>query len=130
MKAVSILVANSKNSSHKEGNEITEKSDRFTFEKVNNTIYKIVYDQIRYIESDRDNVKLFMENKKYSFRQSLKYWEEILPEHEFSRVHKSYILNVSKITQITGNRIIAGNDVIPIGRNYKDSFMEKINKNS
>jgi DNA-binding LytR/AlgR family response regulator len=128
LKAVSTLSSNSKKVSNQHRVEKTVENNGFTFEKVNNTIYKIVYNQIRYIESDRDYVRLFMDNEKYSFRQSLKYWEEMLPVQQFSRVHKSYILNVKKITQITGNRIIAGNDVIPIGRNYKEAFMEKINK--
>lgn len=100
--------------------------DEFTFEKADNTIYKIVYRTIRYIESDRDYVNIFTEERKHVFRQSLKYWETLLPEDYFVRVHKSYIINISRIDSISGNRIIAGGDVIPIGRNYKDDFLEKI----
>lgn len=88
---------------------------------------EIEYVQIRYIESDRDYVRLFLEEDKLLFHQSLKYWEEILPDEKFSRVHKSYILNIEKITQISGNRVIAGEDVILIGRSYKEVFLKKIN---
>lgn len=99
----------------------------YTFEKADNTIYKIEYRKIHFIESDRDYVKVHTEEKDHLFRQSLKYWVTVLPEAEFSRVHKSYIVNVSKIDRISGNRIIIGEEVIPIGRNYKEKFLDKIN---
>ncbi|MDR8389676.1 LytTR family DNA-binding domain-containing protein [Aliifodinibius sp. S!AR15-10] len=112
-----------------EPEEITQENagtKSFTFEKADNVIYKIDYQEIRYIESDRDYVRLFMDERKLMFRQSLKYWEEILPEHNFARVHKSYILNIAQITRIVGNRVYLGDDVIPIGRSYKDDFIAKI----
>ncbi len=127
LRAISTLTSNSKNvGSEQEDENYSPGNTGFTFEKSDNVIYKIVYDQIRYIESDRDYVRLFIEDGKFLFRQSLKYWEEILPEVKFSRVHKSYILNIEKITQISGNRIIVDDDVIPIGRSYKEAFMNKI----
>lgn len=100
---------------------------RYTFEKADNTIYKIAYDRIRYIESDRDYVHLHLEEEDYMFRQSLKHWMGILPEQDFSQVHKSFIVNISQIDRITGNRIVMGEEIIPIGRNYKEEFLEKIN---
>ncbi len=103
-------------------------SNGYTFEKADNTIYKIEYDKIQYIESERDYVEVITENKKYMFRKSLKYWQSILPEDTFSRVHKSFIVNVSGIDHIFGNRIQIGDQIIPVGRKYKEVFMEKINK--
>lgn len=104
-----------------------EGSDKgYTFEKADNTVYKIEYDKIRYIESDKDYVNVFTEDKSYMFRRSLKYWETILPGNTFVRVHNSYIVNIAKIDQITGNRIIIGDDTIPIGRSFKDSFWDMI----
>lgn len=90
LKAISTLTSNSKNvGSRQEDENYFHGHAGFTFEKADNVIYKIVYDQIRYIESARDYVRLFMEDSKFLFRQSLKYWEEILPEEKFSRMHKS-----------------------------------------
>ena len=126
LKAISTLTTTSSNIGTRQEEKHLTGHARFTFEKADNVIYKIVYNQIRYIESDRDYVRLFMENDKFLFRQSLKYWEGILPEAKFSRVHKSYILNIEKITQISGNRIISDTDVIPIGRKYKEAFLNKI----
>lgn len=100
---------------------------RYTFEKADNTIYKIVYDRIRYLESDRDYVKVHLVDGEYMFRQSLKYWLEILPEAQFAQVHKSYIVNISRISRISGNRIIMEDGNLPIGRNYKEDFLAKIN---
>ncbi|MDZ7772280.1 MAG: LytTR family DNA-binding domain-containing protein [Balneolaceae bacterium] len=103
------------------------RTHRYTFEKADNTIYKIVYDRIRYIESDRDYVKVHLVDGEYMFRQSLKYWLEILPEADFAQVHKSYIVNISRIRRISGNRIIMEDGNLPIGRNYKEDFLDKIN---
>lgn len=102
----------------------------FTFEKADNTVYKIRYSDIRYIESDGDYVRVYTRNQTYMFRQSLKYWESILPEQTFVRVHKSYILNISGIDQITGNRVVMEDTVIPIGRTYKENFWTMIRNTS
>lgn len=99
----------------------------YTFEKADNTLYKIEYDKIHYIESDRDYVNVVTREKKYVFRQPLKYWELKLPQNNFMRVHKSFIINMNEIVHVYGNSIQIVDKTIPIGRNYKTDFMEKIN---
>lgn len=58
--------------------------------------------------------------------QTLKYWEKLLPEDEFARVHRSFIVNISKIKKIIGNQIELDNRRLPIGRSYKQDFLKKI----
>ena len=56
--------------------------------------------------------------------------EEFLPTDKFMRVHRSYIVNLEKITTIERNRIIFDGKVyIPISENYKEKFQEFLNKN-
>lgn len=128
LKAVSSLADPAAPSrSPEDGPRRTEQRERrYTFEKADNTIYKIEYAGIRYIEADRDYVKVNLKDRSYRFRQSLKYWADLLPERHFSRVHKSFIVNIAEISQISGNRIFMGDEAIPIGRNYKDEFLHKI----
>jgi len=55
--------------------------------------------------------------------------KEALPEKDFMRVHRSYIVNLSKITEISRMRIIFDKDVyIPVGDLYKDKFNEYVER--
>ncbi len=55
---------------------------------------------------------------------------KILPDDNFVRVHKSYLVAIDKIKSIERNRIKIGDKIIPISDTYKDTFFEKLkNKN-
>ena len=63
--------------------------------------------------------------KYYSFAFIAYKTEVFLPSGKFMRVHRSYMVNLSKITAVAHNRIIFGKEVyIPIGSQYKDKFMQ------
>ncbi len=51
---------------------------------------------------------------------------EKLPSDQFLRIHKSYIISLSKIDSIEGNRVNIKNTSLPIGRNYRIAFINKI----
>jgi len=114
--------------SQKSSNEDEENNHdlAFTFVKSDNSMYRIDFDDIRYIESDEDYVDVKTEESKYHLRNTLKYWNNRLPDHKFVRVHKSFIVNISKIEHISGNRIIMKDTNIPIGRSYKKRFFEMV----
>ena len=57
----------------------------------------------------------------------MKHLEETLPASQFMRVHRSYIVNLKKITEVSRLRIVFGDIYIPVGENYKDQFTEYIN---
>jgi DNA-binding LytR/AlgR family response regulator len=81
---------------------------------------------ILYVEGLKDYIKLFCINKRFLTKSTLKNIEEKLPEEWFSRVHKSYIVSLDKIERIENNRIIIGENFIPIGDQYKVSFYNKL----
>lgn len=90
---------------------------------------KIATDDIRYIKSDADYTEIFIPGKKYLSSEPLRYWLENLNPHQFVRIHKSYIVNISKIEKIVGNQVYLIEDtVLPIGRAFKDSFIQKFLK--
>lgn len=103
-----------------------DRSQTFTFIKVDKTLQKVDFEDILFIESDRDYVKIVMKNNSFMHLQTLKHWEELLPDDTFVRVHKSFIINIQKAEKIVGNRIEVGDEIIPIGRHYKQDFMDKI----
>ncbi len=132
MKAISRLPTNTdtKESASRQSSdrEPANKRTDFTFIKTDGAIYRIDFDKIRYLSSDGDYLNVYMDDHHYYLRQTLKYWHELLPEDQFFRVHKSYIVNLSRVNEIVGNRIKIGEEVVPIGRNYKADFFDKIDE--
>ena len=73
-----------------------------------------------------DNIKIHIEGKTIVTQNSLKKYEEILPDDRFIRIHKSFIIPLAKIDAIQNNRIVIGKSIIPIGDNYKMNFNHKM----
>ncbi|MEY8612392.1 LytTR family DNA-binding domain-containing protein [Parabacteroides segnis] len=92
--------------------------------KADYKMVRIDMNKIIYIESQNEYVRIFTEDQKPVMSLlSMKLLEERLPPDKFMRVHRSYMVNLSKITAVANNRIIFGKDVyIPIGNQYKDKF--------
>ena len=90
---------------------------------------KITIEEILYLKSDADYTEIHTSPKKYLSSEPLRYWLENLDQHHFIRIHKSYIINTSKIIKVSGNQVYLINEkVVPIGRAYKESFAEKFLK--
>ena len=90
---------------------------------------KIEVANIRYIQSDADYTEIYTLERKYLSQEPLRYWEEYLDSRKFVRIHKSYILNISKIQKIIGNQVHFEGDInLPIGRAYKEGFMKLVLK--
>ena len=88
---------------------------------------KINVADIRFIQSDADYTEIFTAEKKYLSQEPLRYWEEYLNSRKFARIHKSYIINTSKIEKIVGNQVrLDEKTMLPIGRAYKEDFMKHI----
>ena len=59
---------------------------------------------------------------------SMKRIEEHLPSSKFMRIHRSFIINLDKISEVKKNHVVLGDGVsLPIGDNYKDAFMAYVN---
>ncbi len=90
---------------------------------------KITIEDIFYIKSDADYTEIFITNKKCLSSEPLRYWLENFDSDQFMRIHKSYIINISKIEKVVSNQVFLTNKtVVPIGRAYKESFAEKFLK--
>jgi DNA-binding LytR/AlgR family response regulator len=74
-------------------------------------------------------VKIYTDTEHIVTYQSLKGIEKLLPTQKFYRVHKSYIVALAKIKSIEGNMVHMSNNTLPIGNNYKQSFLQKIHMN-
>jgi len=101
------------------------------FVKSEYKLIRIELDDIKYIESQHEYIKIHLINSKPVLTQlSLKSIEEQLPSDRFMRVHRSFIVNLKKVSVIERNRIVFDGKVyIPISDQYKEKFQEYIDGN-
>ena len=92
------------------------------FIKSEHKFIKILCQEIRYLEGLRDYVAIHTKDRKYLTLQSMKSFETTLPIN-FTRVHKSYIINTNKITSINKNIVVIDTKQIPIGAVYSQNLL-------
>jgi DNA-binding LytR/AlgR family response regulator len=92
-------------------------------------LIRVKTEDIIYILTDSDYTELHLKEKKHLSSESLRYWEMVLPSKNYIRIHKSYIINTSKIVKVSGNQVfLECNNVVPIGRAYKNEFTKQLLK--
>lgn len=118
----------SKNESHRTDFPAPEKENQpdFILVKTGYSTLKVNLNDILYIEGLKDYIKIHLAGKTILTLNSLKKFQEILPESRFVRVHRSFIVPLEKIDSIQRNRIVIGKSFIPVGENYKNSFKDTI----
>jgi DNA-binding LytR/AlgR family response regulator len=98
----------------------------FLLVRVDYNTVKIDINNILYIEGLKDYVKIYCSSRPILTKSTLKNFEAKLPSDNFIRVHKSFIVSLSKVKSIENNRIIIGEARIPIGDQFKCQFYEKL----
>lgn len=106
---------------------ITQTDTEFLFIKADDKLTKIRKDDILFLESMRDYVKFVTPAKNYMTYSTLKNMEEKLIGQTFLKVHRSYIVNLSKIDDIRGNTIYILGNQIPIGKGHKEDLEARLN---
>jgi DNA-binding LytR/AlgR family response regulator len=96
--------------------QTTEKS--FIFLKVDKKLIKIKFEDIFFIESLKDYIKVFTKSGEYLAHKSLSGITEELPKTQFLRLHRSFTVALDKIQALEGNSVLVTNKRIPIGRKY------------
>jgi two-component system, LytTR family, response regulator LytT len=101
------------------------------FVKSDYKLIRIELDEIRYIEGQHEYIKINLANgKPVMTHLSMKAIEEQLPSDQFMRVHRSFIVNLKKVSVIERNRIVFDGKVyIPVSEQYKEKFQEYIDRN-
>jgi two-component system, LytTR family, response regulator len=92
----------------------------FIFLNVQKKKVKISFNEIIYIESQREYIKVVTTKKEYLSKISTQEIESMLPADQFRRVHRSFIISVSKIDSYTSEFVEVSGIPIPVGRGYRD----------
>lgn len=107
----------------------TEKHADYFFIKSGSKYEKICFDDILYVEAMQNYITIYTRKGKYVTLLYLKNLEQNLDPKAFIRVHKSYIVSISKIEGIEGNEIFIQSHRIPISRNYHEQVIEQVVRN-
>lgn len=121
-------ISKEKSSEH----DAVEEKD-FFFVKADKKLMKINYDEITYVEGLKDYVIIWLEQTRIITLQTMKSLEEKLDSKNFKRIHRSYIVNLNKITALNGSMVelsFKGQiKQLPVGKNYKEELLEIIDVN-
>jgi two-component system response regulator LytT len=96
------------------------------FVRHNGRMEKLLLDDILYIEADRNYCTLITPKINHMLTCTLKVMEEKLPSSSFVRVHRSYIINISKLDVFADGHLEIGRKVIPMGKSYKELLLNRI----
>ncbi len=102
-------------------------ADNYIIVKSEYKLVQIPVNDILFVEGVRDYVKIYLEdNSEILTLLSIKNMELSLPRDKFMRVHRSYIVNTTKIRVIERNRIVFGKHYVPVSDTYKQEFADYI----
>lgn len=104
-----------------------ENPDAFIHFRADRKVLKIPLDDILYVESLKDYIKVITKTKTIITKQSISSLEENLPAHAFIRIHRSYIVALNKIESYTNELIEIAKQELPISRMYRRE-VEKVLK--
>jgi DNA-binding LytR/AlgR family response regulator len=87
---------------------------------------KVLLADILYVEADRNYSRIFTRNKEYVLSITLKVMEEKVPSRLFIRIHRSYIVNIAQVDEVTEDEVIVAGKSIPLGAGMREMLMKSL----
>ncbi|MDV7187646.1 LytTR family DNA-binding domain-containing protein [Lutibacter sp. TH_r2] len=106
--------------------EITPEKNDFIFVRADRKMVKINFSEINHIESFSDYIKFHLKEKVIVTRETISSIEAKLPKASFLRIHRSYIVSISKIESFTNEFIEVNKKALPISRSYKKDVLQRL----
>jgi DNA-binding LytR/AlgR family response regulator len=97
----------------------------FFFIKCDTKYERIYFNDILYVQALQNYVTIHTEKGRYITHLSLRNVEENLNQDHFIKIHKSYVVSVSKIDSIENNDVLIQSIRIPVGRNYRENLLDR-----
>jgi len=99
---------------------------KYFFVKADYKIIKITIDDILFIEGMGEYIRIYTNQEKIVTLMSLTKMVETLPEHQFIRIHRSYIINIDKVNFVQNNVVSIGEHQLPVSKSQKKTFIRFI----
>ncbi|MBC8984741.1 response regulator transcription factor [Pedobacter sp. N36a] len=98
----------------------------YIFIRDSNTIRRLALDQVLFLEAQGDYVKIYVRDHTYLIHSTLKSVVDKLPDSVFIRVHRSFIVNVSKIDTLEGSTLVLDKNFVPVSDAYRASLNKRM----
>jgi DNA-binding LytR/AlgR family response regulator len=105
---------------------VPARTDSFIYLRADRKMVKVMLRDIRYIESMRDYVKVFTSQGCVITRQPIMAVEAMLPEKEFLRIHRSYIVSLAAVSAFTHEAVQLGKEELPVGKIYRNTLIRSM----
>jgi two-component system, LytTR family, response regulator len=99
---------------------------RSFFIRKDKDMIRVFVDEILYFESLKDYLQIFLKDQKFIYKARISDMEEELHDDQFLRIHKSFLVNISKIRSVSPTEISIEGIRLPIGRTYKNLVLKKL----
>ncbi|GET22525.1 LytR/AlgR family response regulator transcription factor [Prolixibacter denitrificans] len=106
--------------------ETEEEQSDFIFVRSDRKMIKVNFSDILYIESLSDYVKIHLDKKTVVTRETITSIEGKLPQKDFIRTHRAYIVSLSKLDSFTNEYVEIGQKMVPVSRTYKNAVMNRL----
>ena len=101
----------------------------FIYIKSDRQFVKVLLDDILFIESIKNHVKIVTTKQTHFTLVTISDMEEKLPPQRFIRIHRSYIVSVSKLEKFTHTSVTIDKLELPVGESYKNELLKRLNQN-
>ena len=98
----------------------------YFFVKHNRTLEKVLLADILYVEGMQNYVQIHATTQKLLVHQTIKAVAERLPDQQFFRIHKSYIVNLSQVQALDGSSVRIGSSLLPLARSQREALLQRI----
>jgi DNA-binding LytR/AlgR family response regulator len=108
---------------------VSDEQEEAIYVKVNGKLVRLEVETIDYFEAMSDYVLIHAEKRQYIVYSTLKQFAEKMQSYpKFKRIHRSYLVNVTKIKSIEDGQVLINEKLLPIGNTYKEEFLRNLNK--
>ncbi len=107
-------------------NVVSNEDGPTVFIKSGPQTYQVKIADILYLQKDGNYITVYLKDKKILIRENMTDIFEIVPEEQFVRVHKSYVVATRHITMIEVHQVIVNGEKIPIGSTYREELKARL----
>jgi DNA-binding LytR/AlgR family response regulator len=115
--------------------KVTQVQENFTQDKVSDAFFikkegryiKVQASDILYIEALSDYVNIYTNDNRYTICSTMRAIESKLPTNKFLRIHRSYIVQLAKITAVEDNTVCLNDKLLPVSKSHLSSLTSKLN---
>ena len=103
-------------------------ADKFLYVRADRKMVKIMIDAVQYVESLKDYVRIVVNDQQVVTKQTITSLEDMLPESEFVRIHRSFIVSLKKVDSYNQHAVFLNKIELPVGPLYRQELMKRLSR--